>query len=221
MKPGEAVLFDLDGTLADTAPDMGAALNRLLDEHGQPALPAASIRPHVSTGAAGLLQLGFGADLAGPRMEQLRERFLAIYADILARDTCLFPGMAQALSALEAAGLPWGVVTNKPHRFTVPVLEALGIAGRAACVVSGDTLSERKPHPAPVLHACRQLDLAPARCLFVGDDRRDVMAGRAAGTVNLVAMFGYLGGEGDPRTWQADGYIDHPREILDWVGERA
>ncbi len=217
MSELRAVLLDLDGTLADTAPDMGAALNRVLSEHEQPPLNDARIRPYVSTGAVGLLKLAFGADLKAPRLEQLRERFLQIYAEQPVHHTCLFPGMTETLTRLQEAGVPWGVVTNKPARFTRPVLEGLGILEQAACVVSGDTLSERKPHPAPVLHACQSLGLAPQQCLFVGDDRRDIIAGRGAGTVNLVALFGYLGDDGDPRTWAADGYIEQPGDILDWL----
>ena len=217
MSALQAVLLDLDGTLADTAPDMGAALNQVLTEHDQPRLDEASIRPHVSSGAVGLLRLAFGAELDGSRLDQLRQRFLQIYADNPAHNSCLFPGMTETLERLQENGIPWGIVTNKPARFTRPVLEGLGVFEQAACVVSGDTLSERKPHPAPVLHACRALGLAPQQCLFVGDDRRDIIAGRDAGTVNLVALFGYLGDDGDPRSWAADGYIEHPAEILDWL----
>ena len=217
MNSLQAVLLDLDGTLADTAPDMGAALNSVLAEQGLAPLAESEIRPHVSTGALGLLRLGFGAELEAARLEQLRERFLQFYAEHPVRHSCLFPGMQPLLEQLRAHGIPWGVVTNKPDRFTRPVLAGLGVLEQAACVVSGDTLSERKPHPAPVLHACRALGLAPQECLFVGDDRRDIIAGRSAGTVNLVALFGYLGDDGDPHDWAADGYIERPGDILDWL----
>lgn len=217
MSALQAVLLDLDGTLADTALDMGVVLNRVLAEQQRPPLAHATIRPYVSTGALGLLRLGFGPHLDEPQLEQLRERFLSLYAEQPVHHTQLFPGMRETLARLQRTGIPWGIVTNKPARFTRPVLEGLGVLEQAACVVSGDTLSERKPHPAPVLHACRALGLAPQQCLFVGDDRRDIIAGRAAGTVNLVALFGYLGDDGDPREWAADGYIEQPGDILDWL----
>lgn len=212
-----AVLFDLDGTLLDTAPDMAWALNQVRHEQGLPALSEARIRPHVSKGGSGLIRLAFGLERDDPRAEPLRQRFIAIYAEHLSERTRLFPGMDEVLVRLEAKHLPWGIVTNKPGWLTRPLLAQLALEPRAACVIAGDTTAHAKPHPEPVLAACRALDLAPAQCLFIGDDARDIAAGRAAGTRNLVALFGYLGEGEDPQQWQADGYLEHPAELLDWL----
>ncbi len=214
-----AVLFDLDGTLADTAPDLAHALNRVRREEGLPPLPLQHIRPAVSHGATALIRLGFGLSPEAAAFEPLRQRLLAIYAGQLARHTRLFPGMADLLETLEARAIPWGVVTNKPARFTEPLLAALGLAHRAACIVSGDSTDRRKPHPDPLLHACRLLDRNSRQCLYVGDAQRDIEAGRRAGMKTLVALFGYLDGEDDPGAWQADGLIRHPAEILPWLEE--
>lgn len=213
-----AVLFDLDGTFADTAPDMGRALNRLREAEGHPPLPMASIRPQVSHGARGLLWLGFGLEPGDRDYERLRQDFLGLYQDDLARGTRLFPGMGELLDQLEGLGLPWGIVTNKPGWLTDPLLRTLGWYERAACVVSGDTTPHPKPHPEPLWHACRLLGVAPARTWYVGDAERDIAAGRAAGTRTLVALFGYLGETDRPERWGADGLLDHPGDILYWVG---
>ncbi len=217
MNGGGAVLFDLDGTLLDTAPDMAWALNQVRHEQGLPALSLAIIRPHVSKGSSGLIRLAFGLEREDPRAEALRQRFIEIYAENLSDRTRLFAGMDEVLVQLEAKRLPWGIVTNKPGWLTHPLLAQLALAARAACVIAGDTTAHAKPHPEPVLAACRALDLAPAQCLFIGDDARDIAAGRAAGTRNLVALFGYLGEGEDPRQWQADGYLEHPAGLLDWL----
>lgn len=211
------VLFDLDGTLLDTAPDMGRALNRLLAEHDRPALAAAEIRPVVSHGAAGLLRLGFGVAPDDAGFDELRSRFLALYAEHLAVQTRPFPGMEVVLEVIEARELAWGVVTNKPAALTEPLLAALALAERAGCVVSGDTLSQRKPHPAPLLHACRQLGVIPAACIYVGDSERDVSAGRRAGMITLVARYGYIGAHEHPGSWGAKGLLDSPLALLDWL----
>lgn len=186
------VLFDLDGTLLDTAPDMGGALNELLVAHGQPALPAATIRPRVSNGAAALVRLGFGEDLPEPEFERLRLGFLSLYAARLDRETQLFDGAAELLQRLESGGVPWGIVTNKPGWLTAPLLDSLGLAARAASVVSGDTLPTRKPHPDPLHHAARQIGVASADCVYVGDAERDMIAARAAGMRAVFARYGYL-----------------------------
>lgn len=212
------VLFDLDGTLLDTAPDMGRALNRLLQEQGKPVLPQAKIRPVVSHGTRGLLELGFGLDTGHARYEALRQRYLAIYASSLARDTVLFPGMESVLTALEQRALPWGVVTNKPGRLTKALLGQLALDGRAACIVSGDTTANSKPHPEPLLHACQQLGLAPEVCLYVGDAERDIQAGRAAGMATLAARYGYIHAWENPAVWNANGVIDTPEELFVWLG---
>jgi N-acetyl-D-muramate 6-phosphate phosphatase len=210
------LLLDLDGTLLDTAPDMGGALNRLLRENGRAELPLAEIRPHVSHGAAALVRLGFGAE-DPDAFEARRQRFLALYALDLASGTRLFPGFEAVLSRLAAATLPWGIVTNKPTALTLPLLEATGLAARAGCVVCGDTFAERKPHPRPMLHAAQTLGLAPADLLYVGDAERDIEAGRAAGMRTLAARFGYLAADEDPGAWRPDGVIDRPEDLLPWL----
>ncbi len=221
MTPGlttAAVLFDLDGTFADTAPDMARALNLLLEVEGRAPLPFATIRPHVSHGGRGLVRLGFGLEPGEPHYDRLRQRFLDLYQADLARETRLFPGILELLSALDGRGLPWGIVTNKPGWLTDPLLRTLGCYDRAACVVSGDTTPHTKPHPEPLRHACRQIGVAPARTWYVGDAERDIAAGRAAGTRTLVALFGYLGETDCPRIWGADGLIAQPTDILGWIG---
>jgi phosphoglycolate phosphatase len=209
-----AVLFDLDGTLADTAPDLASALNRLLAERGRDAVPLAHARRVTSSGARGMLRVGFGIDPQHAEYDALRTRFLDLYAENICRETRLFDGIADLLAALEGRRLPWGVVTNKAERFTFPLLDALGLGARTACVVGGDTTGRAKPHPDPLLHAARALDLAPAACLYLGDDLRDVQAARAAGMPVLAAGYGYLGDEGNPTGWGADAVISHPLEAL-------
>jgi len=215
------VLFDLDGTLADTAPDMAAALNRLRAEQGLGALPYDSIRPVVSHGAKALVELGFGIDARDQRFEVLRKRFLEIYADNLCEGTQLFPGMSDLLDQLAARGLNWGVVTNKPAFLTEPLIARLGLRERSACVVSGDSTQNRKPHPEPMLHGCALAGSRPDQCLYVGDAERDIAAGREAGMTTLVALFGYIGGSDRPEAWGADGAIQTPAEILEWLNPDA
>jgi phosphoglycolate phosphatase len=215
-----ALLLDLDGTLLDTAPDMGGALNRLRGEHGLAPLPAEVIRPVVSHGAMRLVALGF-PDVTGAAFETLRLRFLEIYAANLAVGTRLFPGFDAVLESLETRGLPWGIVTNKPGWLTDPLLAALGLDRRAACAVSGDTVGERKPHPLPLLHAARLVGIEPERCLYVGDAERDIQAGRAAGMTTVVAAYGYLAAGEDPLHWQPHGVVNAPDELLDWMEHRA
>ncbi len=211
------VLFDLDGTLADTAPDLGFALNELLREHGRPPVPYDRIRPQASYGARALLRLGFGITPHDTGYDKLRHRFLDLYAANLCRETRLFPGISELLSALSGRGLNWGIVTNKPAFLTNPLVQALGLADSAACVVSGDTTANSKPHPAPVLYACAQCGSAPASCLFVGDAARDIEAGRSAGMRTLVAMFGYIGETDDPPGWGADALVPSPDAVLEWL----
>ncbi len=211
------VLFDLDGTFADTAPDMAYALNRLLEERGRPPRPFEEIRPHVSHGGRALIRLGFGLEPEHPQFDPLRQAFLRIYSDHIQRQTRLFPGMDELLNALERRASPWGIVTNKPAWLTDPLMRGLGLDRRAHCIVSGDTTAHAKPHPEPILHACRQLNLNPACCWYLGDAQRDITAGRAAGTRTLVALFGYLGIDDEPSDWGADGMIGHPLETLGWL----
>ncbi len=214
-----AVLFDLDGTLADTAPDLAFALNRVLEQYGRAPLPLARIRPVASHGTLALLRLGFGLEPGAPGFDEKREALLATYRENIARETRLFPGMDRVLKALEGSGRRWGVVTNKPAHLTGPLMEQLGLAARAATVVSGDTLAESKPHPAPLLHAAREAACEPGECLYVGDAERDIIAGRAAGMRTLAALYGYIADDDNPTAWGADGSIDAPIEILDHLTE--
>jgi phosphoglycolate phosphatase len=216
MTRAQAVLFDLDGTLLDTAPDMIGALNRLLQEESREPLPFAAVRSSVSHGAVRLIKVGF-PDAQGAEFERLRLRFLDVYAAHLAGATRLFAGLEDVLAAFEADGLPWGVVTNKPGWLTDPLLQQLGLAQRACCIVSGDTVAERKPHPLPLLHAARVAGVAANRCVYVGDAERDIAAGRAAGMQTVVAAYGYLGDDDRPESWQADGIITRPEQVVDWL----
>lgn len=209
-----SVLFDLDGTLVDTAPDMARALNRLLEEEGRQPLAYPLIRPQVSNGARGLLKLGFELDIDDRDFDRLRQRFLLLYASSLADESRLFSGMDEVLTRLEQANIPWGIVTNKPSRLTMPLLTALGILERAHCVVSGDTCARAKPHPMPLLHAARSLGLDSVTCLYVGDAQRDVEAARAAGMPVMVATYGYLEPGSLPDQWGADALLSHPSELL-------
>ena len=214
------ILFDLDGTLLDTAPDLAAALNTVLVENNQPAMPFESIRPVVSHGGMALIKLGFGLAQDDPRFDVLRQRLLTVYRENISQQTTLFPGMNELLQAIEQRGMQWGVVTNKPGWLTDPLLEDLQLYNRAACVISGDTLSERKPHPAPLLHACALTDTPPQQCLYVGDAQRDVEAGKNAGMHTMVALFGYFTEEDQPHSWDADHAIQTPAEILTWLEDR-
>ncbi|MDH3979817.1 MAG: HAD-IA family hydrolase [Gammaproteobacteria bacterium] len=211
------VLFDLDGTLLDTAPDLADALNTVLIEQGQAPLPFAQIRPVVSHGGIALIELGFRLERSDPAFDVLRQRLLDIYRANLSAQTRPFPGMPELLDSIEERGLNWGVVTNKPGWLTDPLLQDLQLFDRATCVVSGDTLDERKPHPAPMLYACEQAGSTPAQCVYVGDAQRDIEAGINAGMHTLVAMFGYIHAEDDPHSWNADATIDTPGELLDWL----
>ena len=219
MRPRlQAVLFDLDGTLADTAPDLGAATNRLLQEEGHPEQPLSALRPHVSQGVRGLLAAAFGIAPAHHDYDRLSTRFLDLYAERLCAESRLFSGVGELLTQLEAAGLRWGIVTNKRMRFTDPLVAQLGLAPRTRCVVSGDTTAAAKPSPLPILHACRLLDCDPAASVYVGDDRRDIEAGRAAGCMTIAAAWGYLGVEGDPFAWGADHVLEAPAAITACLG---
>lgn len=220
--PGlRTVLFDLDGTLADTAPDLAYALNALLTEQGRAPLPYAAIRPVVSHGATALVRLGFAVAPESAEFSALRQRLLDLYQYNVARETRLFDGMPDVLRHIEDTGLNWGVVTNKPAFLTEPLMRALDLATRAICIVSGDTTARRKPHPDPLLHACRLAGSAAAQCLYIGDAERDIQAGRDAGMPTLVATFGYLGADDRPETWGADGLVHQPTDIIRWLDTRA
>ncbi len=210
--PPKAVLFDLDGTLLDTAPDMAGALNALRTLEGLAELPFGAIRPHVSHGASRLIEIGFACN-EGTRFEDLRSRFLALYSHDIASQTRVFPGLEPILARMDQVGMPWGIVTNKPGWLTEPLVDALGLRARLRCVVSGDTLARRKPHPDPLLHAAGQMRCRPADCIYVGDAERDVQAGRAAGMRTIVAGFGYLAPGDDPAAWQADAIVAEPGEL--------
>ena len=209
----QAVLFDLDGTLADTAPDLTYALNRVRGTRGLPPLPLAATRPVASQGARGLIGAGFSIHPGDPGYDALRDEFLAVYAENLCRETRLFAGIPELLDRLEARALPWGVVTNKAERFTFPLLDLLKVRSRSACVIGGDTTGRIKPHPDPLLAASRAIGLAPQSCIYLGDDRRDVEAGQAAGMKTAIAKWGYLNGQ-DPENWNADHMIEAPRDLL-------
>jgi phosphoglycolate phosphatase len=208
-----AVFFDLDGTLADTAPDLGCALNRMREARGLAALSPEHLRPVSSAGARGLLGAGFGIKPGDPDYEAMVAEFLANYAENLCRETRLFPGMAELLEALDRRSVLWGIVTNKAERFARPLLEFLKVAHRAACIIGGDTTPHIKPHPAPLLAASVKTGIPAIQCVYVGDDQRDVQAAIAASMKPVVVSFGYLYGS-DPKTWGADAIIDAPLDLL-------
>jgi phosphoglycolate phosphatase len=210
----EAVLFDLDGTLVDTAPDMGGALNNLLREENREPLPLATIRPYVSQGGLVLTRLGFGGTVDEAEIEPLRQRFLQHYRAIVADNSRLFDGFEAVLADLEARSLPWGIVTNKPEWLTHPLLEQLGLAARSAVVIGGDTLEQRKPHPQPLLVAAERIGVDCRQCVYVGDDERDIVAGRAAQMKTLVAAWGYIEDAAAIAAWNADGVVDKPSDLL-------
>ena len=216
----DAVLLDLDGTLADTLPDLAEAMNRALLGYGLPPLPPCRYRALVSEGSGAMIRAALGPDPDAGTAERVRRRFLAHYEERIAAHTRLFPGMEAALREIEARALAWGVVTNKPEPLALRLVDALGLRERAACVVGGGALRP-KPHPEPLLHACRVLGTDPQRCLFAGDALADVAAGRAAGVRTLVARYGYVPDSEDPTRWGAHGYLDHPRDLLRWIdGDR-
>jgi phosphoglycolate phosphatase len=210
-----AILFDLDGTLADTAPDLGGALNRLLQEEGRAPLPIERIRPVASHGARGLVELGFGISRDDPAFEGLRLRFLEHYEHGFCEATRLFEGVEPMIHALVSRGLAWGIVTNKPMRFTDRLVPWLGFQHPPAVVVSGDTVGVPKPDPRPILYACSQLGLPVDACWYVGDAQRDIEAGRKSGMVTVLADYGYIAETDTPDAWQADHRIAHPEVLLD------
>ena len=212
MKKIKTVLFDLDGTLADTAPDLAASLNHVLKNHDYDPLPYETIRPIVSHGGMALVTLGFGED--HPEFDSLYKELLEYYKNNIANETTLFPGMNELLQALENENINWGVVTNKPGWLTNPLLDALNLTARAATIVSGDTLEQRKPHPAPLLLACNQAGSEAEECLYIGDAERDIEAGNRAGMTTIVALFGYIAESDTPDTWGAHASINSPQAII-------
>jgi phosphoglycolate phosphatase len=213
----KAVLFDLDGTLADTAPDLGRAVNLQRAARGLDALPLNVLRPHVSQGARGMLRVAFGLLPDHPEYAAMRDEFLDMYAANLLRDTRLFEGMEAVLDGLERDGLQWGIVTNKLTRYAEPLVAGLGLAARAGCVICGDTCARAKPFPDPLVEAAQRLGLSAPQCLYVGDDHRDVQAAHAAGMQCLVAGYGYLGDGAPPSEWGGLAIIAHPEEVMRFV----
>lgn len=209
-----AVLFDLDGTLADTAPDLGLALNRLLAEEGYPTQPYDAIRPIASHGARGLIELGFGITPEHSDFPRLRTRFLDLYDGCFCEETRLFDGVTELLTTLTDRGLAWGIVTNKPTRFTEPLIAALPLPSIPSAVVSGDTVGAAKPDPRPMFHAAELLGIAPEHCLYVGDAERDIEAGHKVGMTTVLADYGYIAESDHPHQWGADIRISHPLELL-------
>lgn len=207
-----AVLFDLDGTFADTAPDLGRAINLMRTARGLAPVAIADTRRVTSLGARGLLGVGFGIGPEHADYPAMREEFLRLYENNLCCDTVLFPGIAELIDRLEQRKIIWGIVTNKAERFAKPLLQQLGYGTRAACIIGGDTTGHLKPHPAPLLAAAQVIGIAPQSCLYVGDDERDIQAGRAAGMRTVAVRFGYLNGS-NPESWGADSVVSSPMEI--------
>ena len=211
----KAVLFDLDGTLVDTAPDLGGALNLLLRRYDKPELPLNRSRPLVSMGARGMLEIGFGLKPIHAEYEAMKTEYLALYEANLCCATRLFDGMEDLLGALEQRAIPWGIVTNKHSRFTLPLLAALNLDRRAQCIISGDSVPQPKPHPGGLIAAAELMNVAPAAdIVYVGDDERDIQAALAAQMTPVVARYGYLGNGNSPTKWGANLYIDSPLELL-------
>ena len=215
--PVSAVLFDLDGTLVDSAPDLAGAANELRLARGLDALPFERLRPMVGAGARGMVGAAFGLQPSDAGFAELRDEFLSRYAARLLDETRLFPAVAELLAQLDSARLPWGVVTNKATRFTLPLVDGLGLASRAAAVVCGDTTPHAKPHPAPLLEAARRLGVAADTCVYIGDDLRDILAGQAAGMATLAAGWGYLGESEPIEAWGADQVLQTPPQVLKWL----
>ncbi len=210
----KAVLFDLDGTFADTAPDLAAALNHTRASRNLSPLPLDVIRPQASHGSRGLLKLGFGIEPEHPDYNALRDIFLDYYERNICVHTRLFSDMAELVAELEQRNIKWGIITNKPHRFTLPLMQALGMASRAACLISGDTCAHAKPHPEPMLKACELLGVAPEQCLYLGDDLRDMQAANASGMRGIIANYGYVSDDVSVKNWNAQGSVDKPTELL-------
>ena len=214
QSPYHGVFFDLDGTLADTAPDLVAATNQLLSARNLPLKPYKQLRPCASAGARGLIGGAFGIDTKHPDFIPLRDEFFANYEKALFVHSKLFEGMEHLLNQLESAQLPWGIVTNKSERFTNPLIELMGLSQRSISTVSGDTTPYSKPHPEPILHAARIANLDPNKSIYVGDDIRDIIAGKAAGMKTVAAAYGYCGCEEPPEAWGADFIIQTPQELF-------
>jgi N-acetyl-D-muramate 6-phosphate phosphatase len=212
-----AVLFDLDGTLVDSAPDLAAAADVLRMRAGLHSLPLEAYRAHAGAGARGMLRVAFDMDPGHANYERLRQAFFVEYEKCLTERTQVFSGVASLIERLQGFGLAWGVVTNKAERFSLPLTASLSLFGSAGAIVSGDTTPHAKPHPAPLLEAARRMDMAPEQCLYVGDDLRDIQAGQAAGMRTVAARYGYLGPDADVTAWNADVQIDSPTDLLNYL----
>ena len=213
----KAVLFDLDGTFADTAPDLAAALNHARATRKLPPLPIELLRPQASHGSRGLLKIGFDIEPGHPDYDTLRDIFLDYYARNICVHTKLFGDMAKLIAELEQHGIKWGIVTNKPHRYTVPLMQALGYADRATCLISGDTCVRAKPYPDPLLKACEIIGVAPTQSLYLGDDRRDMQAANASGMRGIIANYGYVTTDATVENWEAHGSVNQPMELLAYL----
>ncbi len=214
MAAPHAILFDLDGTLIDSAPDLGAAADQMRVDRGLPSLPLEGYRHMAGAGARGMLGIAFGMTPEHPDFGAYKEEFFRNYERRMTQLTRAFDGVVELLQALQQRGLPWGIVTNKSSRFTDPLVRQMALLNPAAVVISGDTTPHAKPHPEPLFEAARRLRLDPNRCWYVGDDERDIVAGRAAGMQTLAATYGYLGAVADWQAWGADDAIDHPQGLL-------
>lgn len=209
-----AILFDLDGTLIDSAPDLGAAADGMRVRRGLPSKPLSDYRPHVGSGARGMLHVAFGMGVEHVDYEHYKQEFFADYENCLTQRTRLFEEVGQLVFSLLELGLRWGVVTNKAQRFTVPITRSMELFDSAATVISGDTTAHAKPHPEPLLEAARRMSLQPAQCIYVGDDERDIRAGRSAGMWTVAARYGYLGAGADVASWGADAEVSSPLQVL-------
>jgi len=222
MRPqgrARGLLFDLDGTLFDTAPDLINSLNAVLAEQGMPPCPAHDLANSVGHGSAPMIARAFNLTATNPRFEPLRTRFVEIYSERICEKTTAFAGIEPLLSELDQSNRPWGIVTNKPGWLTRPLIAELGYSERPACVVTGDDIALRKPHPHQVIEGCRRLDMQPGDCVVIGDAERDIQAGRSAGTLTLAALWGYLCGDDHASRWGADGLVEQPQDILHWLAQ--
>lgn len=217
LSPFSGIFFDLDGTLADTAPDLVAAANKLLLARNLNPMPYEVLRPRASAGARGLISGAFGIDPDHPDFVSLRDEFFANYEKALLVDSVIFDGVDHLLNQLDEAKLPWGIVTNKSERFTNPLTDLMGLRQRAISTVSGDTTPYSKPHPEPILHAARIANIDPSKSVYVGDDIRDIVAGKAAGMQTIAAAYGYCGCDEPPEDWGADYLVRHPLELLEII----
>lgn len=214
-----AVLFDLDGTLIDSAPDLGAAVDKMRVQRGLPSLPLEQYRPMAGAGARGMIGIAFGIKPEHADFEAMKEEFFVNYENCMTERTRIFEGVHDMIAALVSQGLPWGVVTNKSSRFTDPLTSAMPLFATAGAIVSGNTTPHAKPHPEPLFEAARRLSVDPGRCVYVGDDERDIVAGLAAGMGTVAATYGYLGQQTDIARWNAHLHIDSPLKLLNYLNK--